>query len=69
MDENGRGETEFKFCSLSLMFEAFDVAADKYGGVLHKFDLREAKKETKRRNKPENHLYTGTVIYTKEDVR
>ena len=64
-----RGESEYIFTSVTQIHKAFRAAKTKYGGTLRLFDLRNAKKEIARKNKEENHIYTGQVIYTKDDVR
>ena len=68
-DKMCRGESEYIFTSVTQIHKAFRAAKTKYGGTLRLFDLRNAKKEIARKNKEENHIYTGQVIYTKDDVR
>jgi hypothetical protein len=69
IDENGRGETEFIYCNVKKIHDAFKEAQELYGGTFVPLNLRDAKREIARKKDPANHVYTGEVIYTKEDIR
>lgn len=65
--EDDRGDTEFFYCNQSLIHNAFKAAHERYGGVLHPFNLRLLNKDA--RENAENLLYKGEITCTTENVR